>query len=311
MTIKNVIDVHVHLAGLPDGKNGCFISPKMLGSPLFRFLLRSLELNPKEPSVANEKYLQTVLKRVRESRYVKQAVLLAMDGVYDLSGRFDEKETHFLVPNDFVFAAAKRYPDEFLPGISINPARKDALVELARCAEQKPYLLKILPNSQQFNPGNPDFKPFWRAMAQHKISLLSHVGYEFSLMGKDQSVGDPARLQNALEEGVKVIAAHGASFGLFFYEKYWKTLKDMVRRYPNFYWDASALTLPNRVGMLLRLRDEPHLIERMVFGTDYPLSVFSYPALLAGKPGLYSELRTTQNSFDRHYRLLEGLGLVS
>ena len=35
MTDKNLIDCHVHLAALPDGDNGCYISPKMLRSPLF------------------------------------------------------------------------------------------------------------------------------------------------------------------------------------------------------------------------------------------------------------------------------------
>ena len=33
---KTLIDCHVHLAALPDGDNGCYISPKMLKSPLFR-----------------------------------------------------------------------------------------------------------------------------------------------------------------------------------------------------------------------------------------------------------------------------------
>ena len=126
--------------------------------------------------------------------------------------------------------------------------------EFYRVAEEGAVLVKVLPNSQQFDPSNPAYKPFWKALAQRKIPLLSHVGYEFSLWGKDQSVGDPARLRNALEEGVTVIAAHGASFGLFFYEKYWSTLVELVRRYPHFYWDASALSLPNRAGMLLRLR---------------------------------------------------------
>ena len=105
------------------------------------------------------------------------------------------------------------------------------------------------------------------------------------------------------------MAAHGASFGLFFYEKYWSTLVEYVRRYPNFYWDASALSLPNRVGMLMRLRHHPELHSRMVFGTDYPLKCFAYPALLAGKWAAYLELKKITNPFDRHFRLLQILGI--
>ena len=39
MVERSLIDCHVHLAALPEGQNGCYISPHMLKSPLFRFLL--------------------------------------------------------------------------------------------------------------------------------------------------------------------------------------------------------------------------------------------------------------------------------
>lgn len=78
--------------------------------------------------------------------------------------------------------------------------------------------------------------------------MLSHVGYEFSLIGKDQSPGDPNRLRPALEEGATVIAAHACSSGLMIYEKFFPTLLEFVKRYPNFYADVSALTLPEVVS---------------------------------------------------------------
>jgi uncharacterized protein len=53
---------------------------------------------------------------------------------------------------------------------------------------------------------------------------LSHVGYEFSLIGKDQLLGDPDRIRLALDEGVTVIAVHGCSYGFMFYEKFLPTL---------------------------------------------------------------------------------------
>ena len=49
MSTKSLIDCHVHLAALPDGDNGCFISPKLLRSPLFRFLLWKHDLSPTHP----------------------------------------------------------------------------------------------------------------------------------------------------------------------------------------------------------------------------------------------------------------------
>jgi hypothetical protein len=50
---KTLIDVHVHLAGLPDGQNGCFISKKMMNAPLFRFVAWRLGLSLKDPVQAN------------------------------------------------------------------------------------------------------------------------------------------------------------------------------------------------------------------------------------------------------------------
>jgi hypothetical protein len=50
---KTLIDVHVHLAGLPDGQNGCFISKKMMNAPLFRFVAWRLGLSLNDPAQAN------------------------------------------------------------------------------------------------------------------------------------------------------------------------------------------------------------------------------------------------------------------
>ena len=173
---------------------------------------------------------------------------------------------------------AKAYPNEFLAGVSINPQRRDAIEEVHRCADGGATLVKVLPNAQQFNPADPRYKAFYRTLAERKLLFLSHVGYEFSLIGKDQSLGDPNRLRLALDEGAAVIAAHACSYGLIIYEKFLPTLRDLVQRYPHFYSDISALTQPNRFRMLLHLRQYPEVHERLLFGTDYPLSVFHVAA---------------------------------
>ncbi len=303
-----MMDAHVHLAALSDGQNGCYVSPRMLKGWLVRLVARRMGLPLNDPARTNAMYLERLVKLLRESRYIQQAIVLAMDGVYDARGRFDRGRTHFMIPNDYALSTVRAYPTQFRAGASINPQRADAISELERCAAAGAALVKILPNAQCFDPANPAFRPFWRAMARLKIPLLSHVGYEFSLIGQDQSQGDPARLKPALDEGVTVIAAHGASYGLIFYEKYWNVLREMVGRYPRFYWDASALSLVNRVGMLLKLRQCPELHSRMVFATDYPLPCFAYPAVLVGFLQGYTEIRKIANPFDRHYRLLEVLG---
>ena len=219
--MKKMIDIHVHLAALPDGDNGCIISEKMLNSGLFRSLIARLKLPMNDPAQTNATYVQRLVMNLKSSLYVQQAVILAMDGVYDSHGNLDRENTEFMISNEYVLEIAKQFPDQLLAGVSINPKRRDAIPALQHCVANGAALVKVLPNTQQFNPGDIAFKPFYRAMAQYKIPLLSHVGYEFSLVGKDQTMGDPGHLRLALEEGVTVIAAHGASFGLFIYEKYW------------------------------------------------------------------------------------------
>jgi predicted TIM-barrel fold metal-dependent hydrolase len=306
---KSLIDCHVHLAALPEGTNGCLISEKMLKSPLFRFLLWKHQLSPTDPGAANRKYLQDLLEELRASQYVQQAVLLGMDGVYTNDGRMDPHATEFLISNDYVLQQAKAHPNEFLAGVSINPQRIDAIEELQRCAELGATLVKVLPNAQQFDPGHYRYKKFYRELARLSLPLLSHVGYEFSLIGKDQSVGDPNRLQTALEEGATVIAAHGCSYGLMVYEKFYPTILQFVDRYPNFYADISALTLPNRLGMLLKLRQHPEIFDRLIFGTDYPLSVFHLPLWGLAPISTIRRMMQTTNRFDRQYLVCKNMGL--
>lgn len=304
-----LIDCHVHLAALPEGENGCYISPKTLRSPLFRFLLWKHGLSPEKPREANQKYLADLLTELRASRHVQKAVLLGMDGTYDQNGRLNRAHTDFLIGNDYVLKTAQAHPDQLLAGVSINPQRRDAVDEVHRCADAGAVLVKVLANAQQFDPANTRYIPFYRALAERKLPFLSHVGYEFSLIGKDQSVGEPDRLRLALDEGATVIAAHACSYGLILYEKFLPTLHELVQRYPNFYADISALTLPNRLRMLLHLRQYPGLHERLLFGTDYPLPVFHLAAWGRVGFGTLRQLIMTRNRFDRQVAVCRALEL--
>lgn len=309
MPSSKIIDCHVHLAALQEGTNGCYVSRKTLASPLFRYLTWKHGLDAKHPRQANQQYVNDLLKELRRSTFVGKVVLLGMDGVYDAGGTLDQSATHFLVGNDYVLQTARAYPHEFLPGVSINPQRRDAVEELHRCAEAGAVLVKVLPNTQQFDPANARYKAFYRAMAQRRIPLLSHVGYEWSLIGKDQSVGHPDRLRVALDEGVTVIAAHACSSGLMFHEKFHSTLLTLVGAYQRFYADISALTLPNRVKMLLLLRDHPEVHGRLLFGTDYPLSVFHLSVWGRIERSAWRDVVNTNNRFDKQFKICRSLGI--
>ena len=302
-------DCHVHLAALPDGRNGCHISTRMLKSPLFRFLLWKHGLDVRDPAGANRRYVEQLEGELRASTHVGRAVVLAMDGVYDTAGNLDPSATEFLVSNDYLLTTVASRPDRFLAGVSINPQRRDALDELDRCASAGAVLVKVLPNTQRFDLANAAYVPYYRCLARRGLPLLSHVGYEFSLMGHDQPMGDPDRLRRALDEGATVIAAHGCSNGLVVREPYYRTMLSLMAQYPNFYTDISALTVPNRLGMALRLRRHPEWADRLLFGTDYPLPIFHLPCWGRVSPRRLWQLVRTRNPFERQYAVLTALGL--
>ncbi len=288
-----MIDVHVHLAALPTKTNDCLLSKDMLEGALAKIIAWSQGLPLDQPERANEIFLQRLLAKLAGSSRVKQGVLLALDGIYGADGRLDEARTHMLVSNDAMFAACASSGGRLLPGASINPARRDALDELERCAARGAALIKVLPNAQVFDPSEKRFTAFYRALARHKIPLLSHIGVEYSVKARDQSVGNPERLELALREGATVIAAHACSSGYVIAQPHVKTMLRLVREQPRFFMDASALTLPNRVGMALRLRGHPEVFPRLLFGSDYPLPVL-WPA---------------SNPFDGQVRALAALGV--
>src|SRR2546428_10179833 len=95
--------------------------------------------------------------------------------------------------------------------------------------------VKVLPNTQGFDPGNRRYIPFYRRLARHKIPFLSHVGYEIVLTGQDQSAGDPNKLRGPLQDGATVIAAQGCTNGLVAHEPYYRTLLDLAWPYEIFF----------------------------------------------------------------------------
>ncbi|MBI4678064.1 MAG: amidohydrolase family protein [Elusimicrobia bacterium] len=301
-------DVHVHLAALPAPENGCRVSRRMLRGPLGRLVCRMQGLSPADPEGSNRRYVENLERELRSSCHVSQAVVLAMDGVYGEDGRLDAARTEFLVSNDAAFEAC-RGRGCFMPGPSVNPMRRDALDELERCKALGAVLIKTLPNAQGFDPALPRFRPFYQALRRLKLPLLSHVGHEFAVIAGEQAFGDPGRLVPALEEGVTVIAAHGGSSGLGVVERHLPTVLGLLQRFPNLFLDTSALTLPNRVRALFLLARHPEVFERLLFGTDYPLPVFSYPCMGTFSVGGYLRASAASSRFDRQALVLQSLGI--
>ena len=121
-------------------------------------------------------YIERLLGLVRGSS-LGAVVLLAQDLVRDEQGHAVDGAGSFYVPNEYVLKLAKEHR-EFLPGVSIHPARPDALEELERCLAGGAVLMKCLPNCQNIDCNDRRFTRFWERMAEAKLPLLAHTGGE-------------------------------------------------------------------------------------------------------------------------------------
>ena len=268
------IDGHVHVVGNGTGGTGCWYRPRGITKYGAPFLLRSVGL----PAAAlrgdlDRLYVEQILKFVRASS-LDAAVILAQDAPHRASGERIEGAGSFYVPNEFVLGLARAHR-EFLPAISIHPARRDALDELERCLAGGAVLLKCLPNCQNIDWNDPRYTRFLERMAAAGLPLLAHTGSERTLPVLEARLADPRVLTRALEIGVTCIAAHCGTGTMAIDRDYFDEFVAMTRRFPRLYGDNSALAGPTfrlRPGALRRLL-EPELAGRILHGSDVPVPV--------------------------------------
>ena len=304
------VDFHVHLFGVGDGGTGCVLSTWQRRHWNYPFFLRLLGLS--DNGRLDQDYVAELVRQLRASS-VQRAVLLAQDARYDLRGRPDREATNFYVPNDYLFRIVAEYPNLFIPCISINPARRDAIEELDRCAEKGARALKIHPPTQDVNPVEQRFRPFYRRVAEHRLLLMVHTGSEHSSHVTDETLTNPAHLVTALEEGCTVIAAH-SGMGSFldrrpFREDYLLNLVELIRRFPNLYCETAVLASLFRWRCLPRILEEPTVVDRLLYASDWPFTSNALVFWNRLTPGRLLSLASEPNLFERDYQLKRELGL--
>ena len=268
------IDMHVHMVGNGRAGSGGWLRLKGWHRVLAGFMVRQLGL----PASALEGDLEAIysehlLELVRASS-LDAVVLLAHERVHDPDGAPREDLGSMFLPNDVVLDLARQYP-EFLAGVSIHPARPDALDELERCLERGAVLMKCLPNCQSVDMSDRRYVPFWTRMAEVHLPLLAHTGGEHTVPVVNKKFGDPRLLRTPLESGVTVIAAHcGTSSGAFDRD-YFDDWTAMLQEFPNLYGDISALISLNRCGHLLDCR-QCEIESRILHGSDFPVPVLGH-----------------------------------
>ena len=302
------IDCHVHIVGNGSSGSGCWIRTPLHQWPLQALMVRHIGLPVSAlKGDLDGLYVAKLLEWVRGSS-LDAIVILAQEQVYGDDGKLMEQYGTAYVPNEYVFGLARQHR-EFLPAVSIHPARPDAMEELERCIAAGAVMMKCLPNCQNIDCMNPKFRKFWERMAEAGIVLLAHTGGEHTLQIVRAEYADPRTLRLPLECGVTVIAAHSASKSGVTDPEYFHHFAQMVVDYPNFYGDNSAFNIPIRSRVIAPSTRSP-VVEKMLHGSDYPVPIFGHWAWMRGLID-WSTFRRWQkhpNPIERDYQLKRAMG---
>jgi predicted TIM-barrel fold metal-dependent hydrolase len=282
-----LVDHHVHIAGLGVGGTNAFVNRKMQTwrHPFHRLKLKVYmsSAGVADEDKADSQAVARLASLVRNIKGHGKHRLLAFDKNYRSDGSVNLEKTEFYVPNEYVFELAERYPELFVPNISVNPYRPDALAELEKWARRGARVVKWLPNAMGIDPSDPKCDSFYEKMKELDLILLSHGGEEKAVEAEeDQKLGNPLLLRPALDHGVKVIVAHCAGLGsnedlddknrkvVDNFELFLRLMDE--KRYQGLvFGEISAMTQFNRAGKLRTMLAREDLHERLVNGSDYPL----------------------------------------
>jgi uncharacterized protein len=283
-----LIDHHTHIAGLGTGGTNAFVNPKMRSwAHPFHHLKFKVYLSAAGVEDVDQADAQLIHRLVNLITHIGQHGkhrLLAFDKNYRPDGSVNLEKTEFYVSNEYVFALAKQYPHLFVPTISVNPYRSDAIQELEKWAARGARIVKWLPNAMGIDPSHPRCDTFYQKMKQLDLVLLSHGGEEKAVEAReDQKFGNPLLLRRALDHGVRVIVAHCAGLGdnpdldsadnkrAPNFDLFMRLMEE--KRYEGLlFGEISAMTQFNRIGKpLSTVLQREDLHERILNGSDYPL----------------------------------------
>jgi predicted TIM-barrel fold metal-dependent hydrolase len=306
------IDCHVHVIGTGSGDSGCWYRPRGLtriGEPV---LLRAMGLRSADlRGNFDEIYIEALRQQIAAAG-IDAVVILAHEEPYRDDGTLIADTGSFYVPNEYVLGLARRHP-EFIPAVSIHPARKDALEELEYCIEGGAALLKCLPNCQNMDWNDRRYRPFLERMAEAGILLLAHTGSERTMPVIQPEFATPRILTQALEVGVTCIAAHCGTGMMMLDPDYFDDFVAMTKIYPNLYGDNSALaglSLRFQPRQMARIREDEELAARLLYGSDLPVPPSGLVMAALGMMGWrdYYESRRVKSALARDLMLKRMLG---
>ncbi len=281
-------DVHTHVLSLDTARNGGYVNPRMLSwaHPVDRIKMKVYlsAAGIDDVAQADAQYAERLARLVRAMPKHGKHYLLAFDQHYEPDGTLTREQSEFYVPNDYVWQLARQHPDLFIAAASVHPYRPDALQELDRAAARGVKLIKWLPNAQGMDASDPRLDAYYAKVREHGMTILTHVGEEQAVESEaGQALGNPLRFRRPLDQGVRIVMAHGGSLGnsvdlddpahpvVPSYTLVLRLLREP--RYKNLLRaDISAMTQVNRApAPVLAFLAAEDVHGQLMNGSDYPI----------------------------------------
>ncbi len=267
---------------------------------------------------------EELLREVRLAR-VRRAVLLAMDvdpgvldeprsrarfmeelfnaGVWDLRALDNAREILRLArtPNERVAELARRHPNAFLGFGSVNPSRPSSYVRevLAQIRDLGLVGVKLLPTLQLFCPSKArrKLKAILRFCERENLVAMFHTGcdpgpWEAPALS---ACANPALLAPFVRSfrRVSFILAHAGSYSATRPGIWFREAMELAASYPNVWLDVAAvpyLLVEEEFVSALRARG---LLDRVLFGSDYPVvgasGIADAASMVLSSPGLTAD----------------------
>lgn len=200
-----------------------------------------------------------------------------VEDIRDFFKRMAKAFPDLKITNEEVANIVKEYPDRFVGFGSVNPnlsknALKEKLEEISRLELKG---IKLLPTIQFFNPAkNKNFYKICKFCEDNDKIILIHTGcdpgpWEIPEIAEDANPKYLAKVLNQYRP--TIVLAHAGSYSMYEPGIWLDEALKLAQMFDNVYFDTSAVNdILFSQEFLSKIRGYLG-IERLIFGSDYPI----------------------------------------
>ena len=198
-----------------------------------------------------------------------------VDKAIVLAHELEHKWSHSQPMNKFIAEIVNNNPDRLIGFAGAAPVNKYGRLNRRSLEDFEKSVvemglkgLKLLPIYDHYKPNDQKVYPFYEKAVELKIPVLLHQAATLTT-NTPMEYGKPIHLDDPVQDfpELKFIVAH---LGYPWTEE----LLVLMRKLPNLYADISASVLyrPSILAWNLAMAKEYKVIDRILFGTDYPVA---------------------------------------